>query len=88
MMGAEHHFTMLLPGGSFCLRAKALGGGSPGAFPFGRGFLPRRWGSKAQKPQMPQKNSEKAQPATLPLTLLKTPCFDFKAERSQEEVCV
>ena len=39
MMGTEHHFTMLLPGGSFCLRAKALGGGSPGAFPFGRGFL-------------------------------------------------
>ena len=32
---------MLLPGGSFCLRAKALGGGSPGAFPFGRGFWPR-----------------------------------------------
>ena len=59
MMGAEHHFTMLLPGGSFCLRAKALGGGSPGAFPFGRGFLPRRWGSKAQKPQMPQKKLRK-----------------------------
>jgi hypothetical protein len=34
MMVGEHHFTMLLPGGSFCLRAKALGGGSPGAFPF------------------------------------------------------
>ena len=41
MMGAEHHFTMLLPGGSFCLRATALGGGSPWAFPFGRGFWPR-----------------------------------------------
>ncbi len=38
-MVQEHHFTMVLPGGSFCLRAKALGGGSPGAFPFGLGFL-------------------------------------------------
>jgi hypothetical protein len=44
MMVAEHHFTMLLPGGSFCLRAKALGGGSPGAFPFGRGFLAQAMG--------------------------------------------
>jgi len=53
MMGPEHHFTMLLPGGSFCLRAKALGGGSPGAFPFGRFLLGGDGGAQSRAPKSP-----------------------------------